>query len=108
MKVAHRKTVGLLEPGSFGETGEEHLWFYCPGCQFAHAYRIAGTPDKPRPVWQWNGDLERPTLSPSLMNEGQLTCHLFLTDGLLQFLPDCTHKLAGQTVPIPDLPEWLR
>jgi hypothetical protein len=28
---------------------------------------------------------------------------LFVTDGRIQFLGDCTHALAGQTV---DLPDW--
>lgn len=30
-------------------------------------------------------------------------CHSFVTDGRIQFLGDCTHALAGQTV---DLPDW--
>ncbi|MNJ76318.1 hypothetical protein D3C77_735750 [compost metagenome] len=30
-------------------------------------------------------------------------CHSFVTDGRSQYLTDCTHALAGQTV---DLPEW--
>ena len=30
-------------------------------------------------------------------------CHSFVTDGLIQFLGDCTHALAGQTV---DMPPW--
>lgn len=30
-------------------------------------------------------------------------CHSFVTDGRIQFLGDCTHALAGQTV---DLPTW--
>lgn len=30
-------------------------------------------------------------------------CHSFVTDGRIQFLGDCTHALAGQTV---DLPAW--
>ncbi len=30
-------------------------------------------------------------------------CHTFITDGRIQFLGDCSHKLAGQTV---DLPAW--
>jgi hypothetical protein len=32
-----------------------------------------------------------------------VVCHSFVTDGRIQFLEDCTHELAGQTV---DLPEW--
>jgi hypothetical protein len=29
-------------------------------------------------------------------------CHSFVTDGRIQFLNDCTHSLAGQTVDLPD------
>lgn len=32
-----------------------------------------------------------------------IVCHSFVTDGRIQFLGDCTHALAGQTV---DLPDW--
>jgi len=32
-----------------------------------------------------------------------VVCHSFVTDGRIQFLGDCTHTLAGQTV---DLPDW--
>lgn len=32
-------------------------------------------------------------------------CHSFVTDGRIQFLSDCTHALAGQTVDLPDLTE---
>ena len=82
------------------------LAFRCPGCERLHAYRIKGQ----GPVWRWNGDMERPTLTPSLlvtyppiesMGIAQRTCHLFLTDGKVNFLSDCTHALAGQTVALP-------
>jgi hypothetical protein len=29
-------------------------------------------------------------------------CHSFVTDGKIQFLGDCTHALAGQTVELPE------
>jgi len=32
-------------------------------------------------------------------------CHSFITDGRIQFLGDCTHAMAGQTVCLPDFPE---
>lgn len=32
-------------------------------------------------------------------------CHSFITDGKIQFLNDCTHKLAGQTVDLPNYKE---
>lgn len=35
-------------------------------------------------------------------------CHSFITDGKIQFLDDCTHALAGQTVELPDWRECSR
>jgi len=35
-------------------------------------------------------------------------CHYFLKGGMLQFLGDCTHTLAGQTVPLPELAPHVR
>lgn len=32
-------------------------------------------------------------------------CHSFIRDGQIQFLSDCTHALAGQTVPLPAWPD---
>lgn len=62
------------------------------------------------PSWDWNGNLERPTLSPSILSrtgpDGVNICHSYLRDGVFEFLEDCTHKRAGQQVPMSDLPEW--
>jgi hypothetical protein len=35
-------------------------------------------------------------------------CHSFVRNGHIEFLSDSTHALAGQTVQLPPLPEWLR
>lgn len=103
--------------------------FWCPGCDGAHAVGI-GAGDGPR--WGYNGNPEQPTFTPSVLirsghhvpgQEGKpcwcdyeerfgrklpkgvgcSVCHSFVTDGRIQFLGDCTHALAGQTV---DLPAW--
>lgn len=83
--------------------------FFCPGCKHMHAVntRVVG------PKWQYNGDADRPTFKPSILvtlrwsqNDAAMTddvCHSFVTDGQIQFLGDCTHALAGQTV---ELPAW--
>lgn len=87
------------------------LMFWCPGCDCAHAIAHG---DGPGPRWGWNGEAERPTFTPSVLvrydgaDAGQdgappAVCHSFVTDGRIQFLSDCTHALAGQTV---DLPAW--
>ncbi|WP_437178628.1 DUF6527 family protein [Labrys neptuniae] len=73
----------------------------------------------PGPRWGFNGNHEKPTFTPSIRvswnepsdipeefddtsKDRQLVCHSFVTDGQIQFLGDCTHSLAGQTVPLPD------
>lgn len=69
--------------------------------------------------WTWNGDTEKPTLKPSILHRGTfpitddeirrlhagekltprpLICHSWVNDGTAQFLPDCSHELAGATV----------
>jgi len=75
---------------------------YCPGCDQMH--RLP-------PGWTFNGDLVKPTYSPSFKHsmertDGQWTkvCHYILTDGVLNFCGDSTHALAGQSVPLPEIP----
>jgi hypothetical protein len=76
--------------------------FQCPGCNgSAHMVRTEGE----RPRWEWNGDVDRPTISPSLLvGPGtSFQCHSFIRDGQIQFLDDCWHELKGQTV---EIPKW--
>jgi hypothetical protein len=85
------------------DNGLGYWCFHCPGCGHDHAFRVNGTG---RPQWTWNGSLEKPTFTPSLVNSSDTPsrrCHLFVTKGRIQFLSDCHHALAGQTV---DLPDW--
>jgi len=94
------------------------LLFWCPGCDGAHQIQV-GEGDGAR--WGFNGDYERPTFTPSIRVSGTApisadehrrimtgerierrptVCHSFVRDGQIQFLSDCTHALAGQTVPL--------
>ena len=50
---------------------------------------------------------EKPTFSPSLLSQGRVRCHMFVRDGMIQFLGDSEHSLRGQTVEIPDWEESL-
>lgn len=77
-----------------------YLAFRCPGCNTVH--RIDST-------WAWNGDSEKPTVSPSILILGGLDgtkhiCHSIIHSGRIHFLDDCEHMLAGQVV---DLPEYV-
>ena len=75
--------------------GEERYAFYCPGCKHYHVYTV--------PRWSFNGDLEKPTFRPSLLNtKVGVICHLYMTDGQIDFLSDCSHELAGITVDMED------
>ncbi len=101
--------------------------FYCPGCKTLHGVKIAGVG-----AWSWNGSGDAPTFDPSVkvtsghyVNDHRggecwctynaahpenpsgfecFCCHCFVRDGRIQFLSDCTHALAGQTVDLPDMP----
>jgi len=90
-----------------------HLMFWCPGCDGAHMVRVEGDQ---RPRWGYNGNPDAPTFTPSVLvtyngsdagvdDAPPAVCHSYVTDGRIQFLGDCTHALAGQTVPLPAWPE---
>ena len=84
-----------------------NCFFWCPGCDAAHMV------DSKWVVTAKDGLL---TISPSILVRLEFTdetkalydvqdevCHSFVGDSRIQFLDDCTHELAGQTV---DLPPW--
>ena len=62
--------------------------------------------------WSFDGNEECPTFEPSVKrsmdfwfhgNDGppvDYVCHLFIKAGETEYLGDCTHDLAGQTVPM--------
>ena len=39
--------------------------FFCPGCRHYHHFQIVAGTDASKPIWTWNGDLEKPTFTPS-------------------------------------------
>lgn len=85
--------------------GEAYI-FECPGCGMDHMVTVSREErGQLRPMWSFNGDMNRPTFHPSLLvkwswGEAQepRICHSFVKDGRIQFLNDCTHPLKGQTV----------
>lgn len=88
----------------------DRLAFCCPGCGSQHVVNIYA---ERSPRWTWNGSGDAPTFTPSILvtyngsdagidGAPPAICHSFVTNGRIQFLSDCTHALAGQTVAIPD------
>jgi hypothetical protein len=93
--------------------GHEDWTFRCPGCKTEHIIvSRAGANCSHKVEWGFNGDVDRPTFSPSLLvrweyrngNPTQI-CHSFIRNGQIQFLGDCTHSLAGQTVDLHEVQE---
>jgi Family of unknown function (DUF6527) len=91
--------------------GQAAAKFMCPGCEEEHTFFYNG---RRWPVtgatWNWDGNTELPTISPSLniymgqTKDGkELRCHSVVTKGMIFFCGDCTHKLANQAVPLPDI-----
>lgn len=61
-----------------------------------------------RPSWEWNGDVEKPTLAPSILTwcdlpNGKKVCHSFIRNGMVEYLSDSTHEFAGKTVELLDV-----
>ncbi len=84
------------------ESGQHCFW--CPGCEMVHGITIEG-----KNPWGWDKNLEAPTYTPSILvtwegaiegNPAKKRCHSYITKGKFLFLNDCTHKLAGETVPM--------
>jgi hypothetical protein len=89
---------------------------WCPACEWMHHIRVVD----PNP-WEFDGNSDSPTFSPSVKVEyngpdadtrpdgrrrrPSKVCHYFLRAGEIEFLPDCTHEMAGQKVPLPELPD---
>lgn len=116
--------VVVLRPWFDGNGGTgTSLYMWCPGCEDVHAVEVA----EPASRWEWDGNLDAPTISPSIKvtgvqwdadisfhkprhavaTGGQTICHSFVKQGHWEFLSDCTHVLVGQTVPMVAVPDWL-
>lgn len=93
--------------------------FYCPGCKSNHIFYVEkpsrhwcslcykdhlpvceGAERKGGYQWKFNGNWEKPTFEPSLVNYGHPHCHLNLQDGILKYCGDSHHSLSGKQIPL--------
>jgi len=73
----------------------------CPACGYGHFFDNR---------WTFNGDMNRPTFTPSMLVNGDSRfvtpttprCHSFVIDGVIKFLSDCSHSMAGQEAELKD------
>jgi hypothetical protein len=109
--------VAVLRSCKDGDLTYQMLWFVCPGCKSRKEgdTGLHGLPVNAavkRPSWAFDGNLEKPTLSPSILSRTEwagvpFVCHSFLRNGVFEFLGDCTHALKSQNVPMESLPDWF-
>ena len=101
--------------------GTDYFVIECPACECGHMFDNK---------WEFNGDIEKPTFHPSLLvrsghymkeHKGECwctynrnhpeenntynccICHSFVIDGKIQYLNDCTHAMAGQSIELEDI-----
>lgn len=104
--------------------------FTCPGCGDEHVVNVKEGSPRPRWIWNGSlerptfhpsilvrsghyvphhkeGDSCWCSFNAELRAKGEpeepfscYLCHSFVCDGMIQFLDDCSHALAGKTVPL--------
>jgi len=142
-RIAFRFFKGIIMANKvyFSKDAQGNIWaysFHCPGCNCGHQFIVAQPKnadgseylDKKYPIWTFNGNLEKPTFSPSLLYRskwhpsGQAlatedehkkvvageklarqphVCHTFVRDGQIDYLFDCTHEYAGKIIDMEDV-----
>lgn len=91
--------------------GQPMIAHWCPACAELHPFSCE-EPQRNGAKWTWNGDAYFPTFEPSMnirtgpFPDGRFeVCHYFLRGGVIEYLGDCTHGMAGMKVAIPVIPE---
>jgi hypothetical protein len=106
---------------SLGVDFRGEVWkFWCPGCDKPHQIIVGPG------MWGFDGNTESPTVDGSVLVHSHQTlndagrayldaggrdltdahrtktprCHSFIRSGHIQYLADCEHELANQTVPM--------
>jgi hypothetical protein len=102
---------------------DDKLDWYVINCPACGEHVIAVSPPFSNGAsWSFNGNFERPTFNPSLLvktgrqvdpshemspemmgERYNRICHSFIREGMIDFCGDCTHELAGKTVPLLDV-----
>lgn len=121
----------MAQVSAFLRRNGDYITYWCQGCEDSHQVTVA--PGR----WTFDGKVEAPTFSPSVLStsghfmkdhkpgdhcwctwnaehpdddQGPAChrCHTFIRAGMVEFLSDCSHGLAGQTLPLPPLPEHMQ
>lgn len=80
-------------------SNSDRYLFECPACECCHYIND---------TWTITGG-DNLTVRPSIFvnkdraNPEAHVCHLYITDGNIQYLEDCSHEYAGKTVEMIDI-----
>lgn len=110
--------TGTAEAPIWQDKGSRQLWFVCKACKSPHSVNVALADGEQRPLWGWDGNLENPSITPSVRcwtngprgtPEGDnRTCHFNLEAGVQVFHGDTwPESFRGQRYQLEDLPDWL-
>lgn len=81
------------------------IGFNCPACRIPHVVPLKNGPGR---NWGYNGNPDRPTLTPCIVWEhGDTYCHASVSDGEITFFSDSYHDMAGETYDLPDVVDAL-
>jgi len=74
-----------------------YVRYKCPGCKHDHSV--------PAERWAFNGDINNPTLNPSVRHYTEQTtiCHYFIRNGKIEYCGDCQHELSGKIVEMEEM-----
>lgn len=109
----------LYESAPLGSEEGRRLGWWCPGCKGAHFVHVE-KPNQKNALWRYSGDAYAPSFHPSVWikvgpwsdgfktHEARSICHCWVKNGQIEFLSDCAHDLAGQTVPMVPWPAGRR
>lgn len=88
---------------------QKSVVLYMPGLPCPIQINVTG----PHPVWGWNEDVYNPTFTPSILTrmpwgepQREIVNHVFVRNGQIQYLGDCTHEYRNQIVDLPMLNDW--
>lgn len=94
--------------------------FWCPACNYHHIYYVERAHSNGS-IWTFNGDFKNPSFTPSLLIRTGIhadpnwegpgddiprsewikpgwsdICHLYVTNGVINYCSDCTHEYNGK------------
>ena len=109
-------------PATEQSGAEPDFLFFCPACRCGHAFWTVER-NRCKAIWTFDGNMERPTFSPSLKITREIwtppvtgenlaewrkapwkqtkvahVCHLFVKAGRIEYCSDSSHEFAGKTV----------